>query len=98
MIFACVVVNSEINIRFRYDNKVFFIISGNMSTDDGYADNFNADNKSIINLEDSNELSSAVTKQYTDNSTPTFIYLEEQNGAIKSKVTDLNTLKTALMS
>ena len=60
--------------------------------------NFDANNKSIVNLADSNELTSAVTKRYTDKSTPTFIYLEEQDGAIKSKVTDLNTLKTALMS
>lgn len=69
-----------------------------MTTSDVAGGNFSAQNQSILNLEDSNELSSAVTKQYTDNSTPTFIYLEEQNGAIKSKVTDLNTLKTALMS
>lgn len=48
-----------------------------METSAKHSGNFDAQNKSIINLADSNELSSAVTKQYTDNSTPTFIYLEE---------------------
>lgn len=69
-----------------------------MATNDMLNYNFDADNKSIINLKDDNDLTSAVTRRYTDNSTPTFIYLEEQDGAIKSKVTDLDTLKTALMS
>ena len=69
-----------------------------MATSDMLNYNFDAEDKSILNLADSDELTSAVTRGYTDNSTPTFIFLEEQDGAIKSKVTDLNTLKTALMS
>lgn len=60
--------------------------------------NFDANYRQILNLRDSEDLKSAVTKRYTDNSTPTFIYLEEQNDVIQSKTTDLDTLKTALMS
>ena len=81
------------------DNIQWYLTVNNlMETSAKHSGNFDADNKSIINLADSDELTSAVTRGYTDNSTPTFIFLEEQDGAIKSKVTDLNTLKTALMS
>lgn len=86
-------------INSEEDNVQWYLTVNNlMETSAKHSDNFDAQNKSIVNLKDSENLTSAVTKQYTDNSTPTFIYLEEQNGAIKSKVTDLNTLKTALMS
>lgn len=80
------------------NNKWYLTVNNLMETSNKYSGNFDADNKSIINLADSNELSSAVTKQYTDNSTPIFIFLEEQNGVIQSKVTDLEKLRNVLMS
>ena len=48
-----------------------------MATSDMLNYNFDAEDKSILNLADSDELTSAVTRGYTDNSTPTFIFLEE---------------------
>lgn len=83
---------------FSPNGDVYFEKLDYMTTSDELNYNFDAQNKSIVNLADSNELTSAVTRGYTDNSTPTFIFLEEQDGAIKSKTTDLETLKTALMS
>ena len=55
----------------------YLTINNLMETSAKHNDNFDAQNKSIVNLADSNELTSAVTRGYTDNSTPTFIYLEE---------------------
>ena len=79
------------------NNKWYLTVNNLMETSNKYSGNFDADNKSIVNLKDSEELSSAVTKQYTDLSTPTFIYLEEENGVIQSKTTDINMLSNILV-
>lgn len=81
---------------FKQDGTMVFEGDDYLVTDE--SQNFNANNRQIVNLQDSEDLKSATTKRYTDNSTPTFIYLEEQNDVIQSKTTDLETLKTALMS
>ena len=44
------------------------------------------------------ELGGTATKDYVDNSTPTFIYLEEQNGVIQSQTTDINMLSNVLIN
>lgn len=93
-----VFINNGVHVFFFQNGQVSATQVEYMTTSELTNDNFSAQGKSIVELADSNELTSAVTRGYTDNSTPTFIYLEEQNGVIKSKVTDLNTLKTALMS
>lgn len=79
------------------NNKWYLTVNNLMETSNKYSGNFDAQNKSIVNLKDSEEWASAVTKQYTDLSTPTFIYLEEQNGVIQSKVTDIEKLRQVLM-
>lgn len=96
---SCVFSSNGMTIKLNASNNKWYLTVNNlMETSNKYSGNFDAQNKSIVNLKDSEELASAVTKQYTDNSTPTFIFLEEQNGVIQSKVTDLDTLKIALMS
>lgn len=87
-----------LGVQIRQDGTIWITQTVYMEADDGRAMPFNARDNSIINLKDSNELSSAVTKGYTDNSTPTFIFLEEQNGVIQSKATDLEKLRSVLMS
>lgn len=79
------------------NNKWYLTVNNLMETSAKHSDNFDAQNKSIVNLKDSEELASAVTKQYTDFSTPTFIYLEEENGVIQSKTTDINMLSNILV-
>lgn len=79
------------------NNKWYLTVNNLMETSAKHSDNFDAQNKSIVNLKDSEELASAVTKQYTDLSTPTFIYLEEENGVIQSKTTDINMLSNILV-
>ena len=44
------------------------------------------------------ELGGTATKDYVDNSTPTFIYLKEQNGVIQSQTTDINMLSNVLIN
>lgn len=79
------------------NNKWYLTVNNLMETSAKHSDNFDAQNKSIVNLKDSEELASAVTKQYTDFSTPTFIYLEEENGVIQSKTTDISMLSNILV-
>lgn len=97
LIFSSTFQNIGVFCVFLPIGAIIFTQQNYLATNEGHDNNFDAQNKSIVNLKDSEELASAVTKQYTDLSTPTFIYLEEQNGVIQSKVTDIEKLRQVLM-
>lgn len=94
--------NGGVYVYFFSNGLVYVDTVEYMATSELTNYNFDAQDKSIVNLKDDIDLTSAVTRRYTDNSTPIFLSLEETDGVIKSKFTDvptnISTLRTILTS
>lgn len=94
---ACSGVDTTMHISMKSDSDITAHFAKLLGTND-HGDYYDASSLSIKNVGEPVDDFDAVTRQYTDNSTPTFIYLEEQDGVIQSQTTDLDTLKIALIS